>query len=116
MNPASSIRWMARMRYYDALRVREFEFARRVGRGRKLIALDCSDARGWDDSRLSGKLMLRWDMVCSRWSQWDNGPIPRFRMPVVVATGPVTNRIAAWINERRVMQAIEKFGCGTVFH
>ena len=110
------ILWMARMRYYDDVRVREFEFARRVVRHRPVIALDCSDARGWDDPRLMSKLILRWDMARQRWSRWDDGPVPRFRMPVVVATGPVTNRIAAMINERRVMQAMKKFGCETVFH
>ena len=116
MSHDSSILWLARMRYYDDLRVREFEFARRLAKSRKLIALDCSDARGWDDPRLISKLMLRWDMARGGWRHWDDGSIPRFRMPVLVATGPVTNRIASWINERRVRQAMDKFGCGTVFH
>jgi len=115
MNPASSILWVARMRYFHNLRIREFELARRVARSAKVFALDRSDARGWDEPRLSSKVKLRWDMARGGWARWDDGDVARFRMPVIVGTGPVTNRVAAWINERRVVEATRRFGCGTVF-
>ncbi|HEY3175478.1 MAG TPA: glycosyltransferase family 4 protein [Candidatus Polarisedimenticolia bacterium] len=116
MNPRSSILWLARMRFFDNLRIREFELARRVARTATVIALDRSDARGWDDPHLMSKIILRWDMARGGWGRWDGGEVARFRMPVMVGTGPLTNRIASWINERRVREALDKFGCGTVFH
>ena len=115
MNSSTSILWLARMRFFGDLRVREFELARRVARTRKVIALDRSDARGWDEPRLASKMKLRWDMARGGWQRWDDGDVARFRMPVVVATGPVANRIAAWINERGVVSALDRFGCNMVF-
>ncbi|HZI94013.1 MAG TPA: glycosyltransferase [Patescibacteria group bacterium] len=116
MNPPSSILWLARMRFFDDLRTREFELARRVARDVKVIALDRSDARGWDEPHFMSKMMLRWDMLRGGWAQWDGAEVSRFRMPIVVATGPVANRVAACINERRIRVALERFNCGTVFH
>jgi glycosyltransferase involved in cell wall biosynthesis len=116
MNPPSSILWIARMRFLDYLRIREVELARGVSKRARVIALDRSETTGWDEPMLSSKLRVRWDMALGGWGSWTDEGIERFRMPVVVATGPITNRIAAWINERRVRQAIDRFGCGTVFH
>lgn len=116
MNPVSSVLWIARMRFLKDLRIREVELARGVSRRARVIALDRSETTGWDRPELSSKLRMRWEMLRGGWARWDSDGFARFRMPVVVATGPIMNRAAAWLNERRIVQALERFGCGTVFH
>ncbi|HET6373810.1 MAG TPA: hypothetical protein VFG76_10905, partial [Candidatus Polarisedimenticolia bacterium] len=116
MSNASSILWVARMRFFDDLRIREVELARGVVRSARLVALDRSETRGWDGPHVASKLRLRWEMARGGWARWDSGGISRFRMPVVVATGPILNRIAAWINERRIVSALKRFDCSVVFH
>lgn len=111
-----SILWIARMRFFTDLRIREVELGRRVSRRTKLIALDRSDVRAWDAPYVSSKLRLRWEMARGGWARWDDREMDRFRMPVAVATGPIMNRFAAWLNERRIAEALDRFGCGTVFH
>lgn len=111
-----SILWIARMRFFNELRVREVELAHRVARRAMLIALDRSDAEGWEGSRLSSALRLRWEMARGGWARWDSGQLSRFRMPVVVATGPVFNRVAARLNEHRIAKALDRYGCDAVFH
>ncbi len=116
MNPASSILWIGRMRFFTTLRIREAELAQGVARRARIIALDRSETRGWEEPHLSSKLRLRWEMARGGWARWEDGGIARFRMPVMVGTGPLTNRFAAWLNERRISLAVDRFGCGTVFH
>src|SRR5262245_36353835 len=105
------------MRFFDHLRLRESELAQRLARHTRLVALDRSETRGWDQPGVSSKLKLRWDMARGNWACWKNGDeFERFRMPVMLCTGPVMNRVAAWVNERNIAEARRRFGCENVFH
>ena len=103
------------MRFFNELRIREVELAQRVARRAAVIALDRSETTGWEGPRLSS-LRFRFQMARGGWARWESGQLSRFRMPVAVATGPVLNRLAARINERRIVKALERYGCDAVFH
>src|SRR5437867_7231610 len=111
-----SILWIGRMRFFNDLRIRETELLLRISRGRKVFALDRSDATGWHTRRLVEKLRLRAGMALCGWDEIEVGNITHFRMPIAVATGPVMNRVVSVLNERMIEAALERFGCDTVFH
>ncbi|MGH9869780.1 MAG: glycosyltransferase family 4 protein [Candidatus Polarisedimenticolia bacterium] len=111
-----SILWVARMRFLKDLRIREVELARGLASRADIVALDRSETAGWGESSTLSKLRLRWQMARGGWASWTENSIRHFRMPVVVGTGPVTNRAAAWINERRIGMALDRFQCTMVFH
>jgi len=104
------------MRFYPDLIIREVELARGVAARARVVALDRSDSRAWETPRLSARLRLRWDMARGGWASWDGGDFERFRMPVIMGTGILTNRLAARVNEHQIVRAVERFGCDTVFH
>lgn len=112
----ASVLWIARMRFIEHLRLREVELAHCVARRARVVALDRSDSRGWEELSVSSKLRLRWDMATGGWARWNGGDLERFRMPVWLGAGPGTSRVAAWINERNVTEARRRFGCETVYH
>jgi len=117
MSPESTaILWIARMRFFPDLRIREVELMSRVARRRKVYALDRSDPEGWDRPNTLSKLKLRWDLATGGWSVDSDAPVTRFRMPVYAATGPILSRLAARANERAILKALDRFGCDTVFH
>jgi glycosyltransferase involved in cell wall biosynthesis len=106
------------MRFSPHIRIREIELAQRVARHAHVHALDRSDAleTASTDAGFSARLMKRWKLARGGREPIAHNGVTRFRMPVLAATEPVLDRIAASLNERELRRALSRFGCGVVFH
>lgn len=111
-----SILWIARMLFFNDLRIREVELAQGLASRARIVALDRSETVGWGERSLVSRLKLRWQLATGGWESWRDDSMERFRMPVVAGMGPLVSRAAARINERRIVQALERFQCSMVFH
>jgi glycosyltransferase involved in cell wall biosynthesis len=108
--------WIGRMIFVPDLRVREVELARHVATRAPVFALDRSDALPAKDRSLAGRVRLRWRLRMTEVGVIEEGAMTRFRMPLWAANGPVFNRMAAALNERRIAGLVRKFGCAAVYH
>lgn len=108
--------WIARMIFTEGIRVREVEIAKRAADQARLFALHCPGSEANVLRSFVGKIGYRLRMASTGFGILSQDRITRFRMPVWAATGPIFNRLAARINERRVRRAARHFGCRHVFH
>lgn len=113
---ARGVLWIGRMIFVPDLRVREVELARHVATRAPVFALDRSDALPAKDRSLAGRIKLRWRLRMTDVRVIEGDAMTRFRMPLWAATGPVFNRMAAALNERRIAALVRKFGCAAVYH
>ncbi|MBX3475404.1 MAG: glycosyltransferase [Planctomycetes bacterium] len=112
----TAILWVGRMLFAPDLRIREVEIARRIAHKTPVFALDRTEAVTVSDNSFIARLAMRRKLAFSRTRVIEQGQVTRFAMPVWPATGPLFNWWAAACNNRRVASAVERFGCGHVFH
>jgi glycosyltransferase involved in cell wall biosynthesis len=105
--------WIGRMLFGRNYRVREVELARRLGA--PVFALDhTADLSGLRPG-VGDKLRMRANLLRARFELLEDGQVTRFRMGVAAATGPALSAAAAEWNERRVREALSRFGCDRVY-
>lgn len=107
--------WIGRMIFGENYRVREVELANRLAEHARLYAVDhTASFRGLRPS-LGEKLKLRVELARAPFKVQSEGRLTRFQMPVFASTGPVFGPVAAELNERQLMRALEHFQCDRVF-